>query len=80
MKKLSKRAKLYLMNILAAVFLLAGVYFGVLIQGVNPILSLLIYALLQSAVTFLSLIVYYLSIVADALSARIPKANNDNAN
>lgn len=69
-KKLSKRGKLYLANIIAFVFVIS---FFVIDSGVlynNIFESIYKCVAVQCIFTFLSLIVYYISIIADALSAR----------
>lgn len=77
-KKLSKRGKLYLANIIAFVFVIA---FFVIDSGVlynNIFESIYKCVAVQCIFTFLSLIVYYLSIIADALSARNNKDEKNN--
>lgn len=67
MRKISKRAKLYLVNGICFLFL-AGMYiFRALTRQDTPIFLLL---LIMCGFTFFSLIVYYLSIIADAISRR----------
>lgn len=77
-KKLSKRCKLYLANIIAFVFVIA---FFVIDSGVlynNIFESIYKCVAGQCIFTFLSLIVYYISIIADALSARNNKDEKNN--
>lgn len=66
-KKLSKRGKLYLVNGICFLFL-AGMYiFRAITRQDTPIFILL---LIMCGFTFFSLIIYYLSIIADAISQR----------
>lgn len=77
-KKLTKRGKLYLANIIAFVFVIA---FFVIDSGVlynNIFESIYKSVAVQCIFTFLSLIVYYISIIADALSARNNKDEKNN--
>lgn len=77
-KKLSKRGKLYLANIIAFVFVTA---FFVIDSGVlynNIFESIYKCVAVQCIFTFLSLIVYYISIIADALIARNNKDEKNN--
>ena len=77
-KKLSKRGKLYLANIIAFVFVIA---FFVIDSGVlynNIFESIYKCVAVHCIFAFLSLIVYYISIIADALSARNNKDEKNN--
>ena len=65
MRKISKRAKLYLANGICFCSL-AGMYIYCSIMLMSVSLFLLV--LLMCGFTFFSLIVYYLSIIADAIS------------
>lgn len=67
MRKISKRAKLYLANGICFCSL-AGMYLYCSIM-LMPV-SLFLLVLLMCGFTFFSLIVYYLSIIADAISRR----------
>lgn len=66
-KHMSKRAKLWLANILCFVACVGAVFFEMATMGVMRPLT---YICIQCAFTFFSLIVYFLSIIADALSGR----------
>ncbi len=73
-KKLSKRGKLYLVNGICFLFL-AGMYiFRAVMRQDTPIFILL---LIMCTFTFFSLIVYYLSIIADAMSKRYHDRTED---
>ena len=65
-KKWSKRKKLYAVNIAMLLFIVGTIMFrwGVLLIPPYNIFS---YTLVQVAFTIFSLIVYYLSIIADAI-------------
>lgn len=65
--KLSKRAKLYLANGIFFVFL---VIFALVWTGMSRQLDLVIYLIILCMFVFFSLIVYYLSIIADAVSGK----------
>lgn len=65
--KLSKRAKLYLANGIFFVFL---IIFALLWTGMSRELDLVIYLIILCMFIFFSLIVYYLSIIADAVSGK----------
>ena len=71
-KHMSKRAKLWLANILCFVVIIciAMHVWGTMGNAVSPIFIWPRYLILQCAFTFFSLIVYYLSIIADALSRK----------
>lgn len=71
-KKLTKRGKLFLANILCFVVIIciAMHIWGTMGNEVSPIFIWPRYLILQCAFTFFSLIVYYLSIIADALSRK----------
>ena len=75
MKKLSKRGKLYVANIVAFAVMIMFLTFEWAVNGYGPHLTALKYLLIQCAFTFLSLIVYYLSIMADAMTANIKEKN-----
>jgi len=70
-KKLSKKGKLYLVN---GIFLVLAIIFGYVdvllnVNGSFRVFLLIVfkYILIQCAFTLMTLIVYYLSIMADAL-------------
>lgn len=64
---MSKRTKLFLVNIIAFSVLLCFYMFDWAINGRLPNEITLQYLLVMCVFTFCSLIVYYLSIIADAL-------------
>lgn len=77
-KKLSKRGKLYLANIIALILNIIFALFNYWLDTSNYIGIALSHTLIQCAFAFLSLIVYYLSIITDALSARNNKDEKNN--
>lgn len=72
-KKLSKRGKLFLANGLALLAFVIGVFYNWFVLDRVPILTVPSYIILMCAFAFFSLIVYYLSIIADALDRRNKK-------
>ena len=78
-KPLSKRAKLYIVNAAAFVFVVFYFMFDSGIMYTNFLFSLIKSVLLQSGLTFLTLIIYYLSIIADAFSHKNRKKEEDKA-
>lgn len=64
---MSKRAKLFLANIIAFLVLFCCLMFDWIVNTNLPNETTLQYLLIMCAFTFCSLIVYYLSIIADAL-------------
>lgn len=75
---MSKRAKLFLANIIAVILLFCCYMFDWAVNGRLPNETTLQYLLIMCAFTFCSLIVYYLSIIADALKrSRSDKKDND---
>ena len=75
---MSKRAKLFLVNIIAFILLFCCYMFDWVINGRLPNEITLQYLLIMCVFTFCSLIVYYLSIIADALKRpRADKMDSD---
>lgn len=68
-KKWSKRAKLYAVNIAMLLFIVGTIMFRWSVLLIPPY-NIFSYTLVQVAFTIFSLIVYYLSIIADAISGR----------
>ena len=68
-KKWSKRAKLYAVNIAMLLFIVSTIMFRWSALLIPPY-NIFSYTLVQVAFTIFSLIVYYLSIIADAISGR----------
>ena len=69
MHKISKRAKLYIANIISFICCIALTIFEWYAFYTYP--PFVKYIFVQCAFTFLSLIVYYLSIIADAMAANV---------
>lgn len=67
-KKWSKRKKLYAVNIAMLILVFCTLMFRWHAYGILP--AFFNYILIQIAFTIFSLIVYYLSIIADAISGR----------
>lgn len=74
---MSKRAKLFLVNIIAFILLFCCYMFDWAVNGRLPNETTLQYLLIMCAFTFCSLIVYYLSIIADALKRGRSGKNDD---
>ena len=75
---MSKRAKLFLVNIIAFLLLFCCLMFDWAIKSIPPSDTMLQYLIIMCAFTFCSLVVYYLSIIADALNrARADKNDSD---
>ena len=75
---MSKRAKLFLVNIIAFILLFCCYMFDWAVNGNPPNETTLQYLLVMCAFTFCSLVVYYLSIIADALKrSRSDKKDSD---
>lgn len=74
---MSKRAKLFLANIIAFILLFCCYMFDWAVNGRLPNETTLQYLLIMCAFTFCSLIVYYLSIIADALKRGRSGKNDD---
>ena len=72
-KKLSKRGKLFLANGLALLAFVIGVFYNWIVLDRVPVLTVPSYIIYMCAFAFFSLIVYYLSIIADALDGRSKK-------
>lgn len=72
-KRLSKRGKLFLANGLALLAFVIGVFYNWIVLDRVPVLTVPSYIILMCAFAFFSLIVYYLSIIADALDRRNKK-------
>lgn len=72
-KRLSKRGKLFLANGIALLVCIAAVFYMWFALGNPPTVTIPNYLVLMCAFTFFSLIVYYLSIIADALDGRSKK-------
>ena len=70
---LSKRGKLFLANGIALLVCIAAVFYMWFALGNPPTVTIPNYLVLMCAFTFFSLIVYYLSIIADALDGRSKK-------
>lgn len=68
-KKWSKRKKLYAVNIAMLLFIVGTIMFRWSVLLIPPY-NIFSYTLVQVAFTIFSLIVYYLSIIADAISGR----------
>lgn len=68
-KKWSKRKKLYAVNIAMLLFIVGTIMFRWSVLLIPPY-NIFSYTLVQIAFTIFSLIVYYLSIIADAISGR----------
>ena len=68
-KKWSKRKKLYAVNISMLLFIVGTIMFRWSVLLIPPY-NIFSYTLVQVAFTIFSLIVYYLSIIADAISGR----------
>lgn len=68
-KKWSKRKKLYAVNIAMLLFIVGTIMFRWSVLLIPPY-YIFSYTLVQVAFTIFSLIVYYLSIIADAISCR----------
>ena len=68
-KKWSKRKKLYAVNIAMLLFIVGTIMFRWSVLLIPPY-NIFSYTLVQVAFTIFSLIVYYLSIIADAISSR----------
>ncbi len=68
-KKWSKRKKLYAVNIAMLLFIVGTIMFRWSALLIPPY-NIFSYTLVQVAFTIFSLIVYYLSIIADAISGR----------
>ena len=70
-KKLSKRAKLYIANGIFFVLAIVFCFFDIMHNAENKFtiifVSIFKFIVIQSAFTLMTLIVYYLSIMADAL-------------
>ena len=70
-KKLSKRAKLYIANIIFLILSIVFCYIDMLrcesVNFADYFISIFIFIAVQCAFTLMTLIVYYLSIMADAL-------------
>ncbi len=75
---LSKRGKLFLANGIALLVCIAAVFYMWFALGNPPTVTIPNYLVLMCAFTFFSLIVYYLSIIADALNSRNKRNNHDN--
>lgn len=72
-KRLSKRGKLYLANICGVIAL---IIVGIIEIAASSRYSMLTYIFLLCLFVFLSLIVYYLSIIADTLKERNENQEN----
>lgn len=68
-KKWSNRKKLYAVNIAMLLFIVGTIMFRWSVLLIPPY-NIFSYTLVQVAFTIFSLIVYYLSIIADAISGR----------
>lgn len=68
-KKWSKWKKLYAVNIAMLLFIVGTIMFRWSVLLIPPY-NIFSYTLVQVAFTIFSLIVYYLSIIADAISGR----------
>ena len=78
---LSKRGKLYLANGIAlGIFLLMMLLDWISSSAMHPGATWRIYLILQCIFTFCSLIIYYLSIIADALCGKGAKKDGENGN
>lgn len=80
-KKLSKRFKLILANVIAfIVFFFVGCFAASGTAGFDSWFRIfsLYFILLQIIFTFMSLIVYYLSIIADALNKKYAEQEKEN--
>lgn len=69
-RRLSKRCKLYLINGIAAVVLCIFYILISLFAHEFSLVRLFIYLILQCGFTLLSLIIYYISIIADSMTNR----------
>lgn len=82
-RKLSKRAKLYIANGVCFLILVFCTLYMWIVgdSGIHysPTDTIPMYVILQCAFTFFSLIVYYLSIIADAFSHKNRKKEEDKA-
>ncbi len=75
--KISKRAKLIIFNIIAFLICLGGIIFvGATLISYYPIFE---FAIAYLMLACLGMLVYYLSIIADALSARNKDGQEENS-
>lgn len=68
--KFSKRAKLVTVNIVIAILLLILMFINAYYETTTIWSMLLVFAIIQGVFTILSLIVYHLSIISDALKEK----------
>ena len=68
--KLSKRAKLTLVNIISSIVLLILMLINSMYESASVWSFALAFVLIQCAITLITCIVYYLSIIADAMNKK----------